>query len=192
MGWELGIVKWSDSCTHKQRVRWSRREVEGLGVRERETRKRRIERGPGGERREEPAPRVLAPFLTDSTFSTITSWSARLSAVRDILLWNHIPHGRRRDEPLVMTPVVGEARKNSSRKISARGVYERRQAVLTTACIVQCHMENCLKQFELKTKNGYVVYWLTLDTANACCTLVGSFGFVKSVHTCLNPEFHFD
>lgn len=36
VGWELGIVKWSDSCTHKQRVRWSRREVEGLGVRERE------------------------------------------------------------------------------------------------------------------------------------------------------------
>lgn len=33
VGWELGIVKWSDSCTHKQRVRWSRREVEGLGVR---------------------------------------------------------------------------------------------------------------------------------------------------------------
>lgn len=68
MGWELGIVKWSDSCTHKQRVRWSRREVEGLGVREREMRKRRIERGPGGERREEPTPRVLALLLTDSTF----------------------------------------------------------------------------------------------------------------------------
>lgn len=33
VGRELGIVKWSDSCTHKQRVRWSRREVEGLGVR---------------------------------------------------------------------------------------------------------------------------------------------------------------
>lgn len=36
VGWELGIVKWSNSCTHKQRVRWSRREVEGLGVMERE------------------------------------------------------------------------------------------------------------------------------------------------------------
>ncbi len=68
VGWELGIVKWSNSCTHKQRVRWSRREVEGLGVRERETRKRRIERGPEAEQREEPTPRVLALLLTDSTF----------------------------------------------------------------------------------------------------------------------------
>lgn len=31
VSWELDIVKWSDSCTHKQRVRWSRREVEGAG-----------------------------------------------------------------------------------------------------------------------------------------------------------------
>lgn len=52
VSWELGIVKWSDSCTHKQRARWSRREVEGQGMRESETSKRRIERGPGGERRE--------------------------------------------------------------------------------------------------------------------------------------------
>lgn len=50
VGWELVIVKWSDSCTHKQRVRWSRREAEGLRERGRETMKRRIERGPGGER----------------------------------------------------------------------------------------------------------------------------------------------
>lgn len=42
----------------------------GQGVREGETSKRRIERGPGGggERREEPSPRVLALLLTDSTF----------------------------------------------------------------------------------------------------------------------------
>lgn len=38
------------------------------GAGERVTRKRRIERGPGGERREEPTPRVLALLLTDSTF----------------------------------------------------------------------------------------------------------------------------
>lgn len=54
---ELDIVKWSDSCTHKQRVRWSRR-AEGWwwwGG------KRRIERGPKGEGREEPTPRVFWP-----------------------------------------------------------------------------------------------------------------------------------
>lgn len=37
-------------------------------MRESETSKRRIERGPGGERREEPTPRVLGLLLTDSTF----------------------------------------------------------------------------------------------------------------------------
>lgn len=35
---------------------------------------RRKERGPGGEQREEPIPRVLAPLL-DGVFSTITSRS---------------------------------------------------------------------------------------------------------------------
>ena len=44
----IWVVKWSDSCTHKQRVRWGRREVERLGVRESEMSKRRIMRGPGG------------------------------------------------------------------------------------------------------------------------------------------------
>lgn len=33
VSWELGMVKWSDSCTHKQCVRWSRREVGGGGER---------------------------------------------------------------------------------------------------------------------------------------------------------------
>lgn len=42
-----------------------------MGVRESTRRK---ERGPGGEQREEPIPRVLA-LLLDSVFSTITSWS---------------------------------------------------------------------------------------------------------------------
>lgn len=70
VSWELGRMKWSDSCTHKQCVRWSRREV-GAGVGQSTRRK---ERGPGGEQREEPIPRVLA-LLLDSMFSTITSWS---------------------------------------------------------------------------------------------------------------------
>lgn len=42
----------------------------GAGVRESTRRK---ERGPGGEQREEPIPRVLA-LLLDSMFYTITSW----------------------------------------------------------------------------------------------------------------------
>lgn len=33
VSWELGMVKWSDLCTHKQCVRWSRREVGGRGER---------------------------------------------------------------------------------------------------------------------------------------------------------------
>lgn len=61
-------MKWSDSCTHKQRVRWSRREVEGLGERERDEEKENREGPRGGEWREEPTPRVLAMLLTDSTF----------------------------------------------------------------------------------------------------------------------------
>lgn len=47
VGWELGMVKWSDLCTHKQCVRWSRREVGGRGERERE-------RGKDEEKREGP------------------------------------------------------------------------------------------------------------------------------------------
>lgn len=50
VGWEVGVVKWSDSCTHTQRVRWSRREVEGMGVGGREE-ERRTERGPRGKQR---------------------------------------------------------------------------------------------------------------------------------------------
>lgn len=42
--------------------------MEKQGVRESETSKRRIERGPGGEQRGEPTPRVSGLLLTDSTF----------------------------------------------------------------------------------------------------------------------------
>lgn len=47
VSWELGMVKWSDLCTHKQCVRWSRREVGGRGEKERGKYKEKRE-GPWG------------------------------------------------------------------------------------------------------------------------------------------------
>lgn len=94
-----------------------------------------------------------------------------------------------------MPPVVGEAREGFSRKNSAKAIYEQWWAVLTTICNV-CRMENSLKSFNLKidltnprTKTGYVIYWLTLDTANAG---ICKFFLDRKVHRLyLMSEFHF-
>lgn len=68
VSWELGMVKWSDLCTHKQCVQWSRREVGGRGERERERQVQGEKRGALGVSREKSKFHVFWPSFLIAWF----------------------------------------------------------------------------------------------------------------------------
>lgn len=94
VSWELGMVKWSDSCTHKQCVRWSRRVVGGRGW----ERVQGEKRGALGVSRERSQFHVFWLCFLIACFRPLRHG---IPAVRGILLWNSIPRGRWESGPLV-------------------------------------------------------------------------------------------